>query len=133
MRTHLITSSQMASSGAGLVMPSALAVLSLMTRLLLGRRLHRQVGWLLAFEDAIEIAGHPRVDIEPRRSLWVKGGRVGGGSRPSGLPSIADILLHCREPPQRANNRHSIFSRQRLKLPPSRQLLRLGTWLGVGT
>jgi hypothetical protein len=34
--------------------------------------------------------------------LWVKSGGTGIARRPSGLPSIADILLHCREPPLRA-------------------------------
>jgi hypothetical protein len=32
--------------------------------------------------------------------------------RPSGLPSIADILLHCREPPQRASSRPSPCSKR---------------------
>jgi hypothetical protein len=49
---HSITSSARASSVAGTSRPSALAVLRL---LVLGRRLHRQVGWLLALEDAIDI------------------------------------------------------------------------------
>jgi hypothetical protein len=31
--------------------------------------------------------------------LWVRSGRADGVHRPSGLPSIADILLCCREPP----------------------------------
>jgi hypothetical protein len=36
-------------------MPSRLAVLRLMTRLMLHRRLHRQVGRLFAFENAIDV------------------------------------------------------------------------------
>jgi hypothetical protein len=34
-----------------------------------------------------------------RRQKWVKSRGSGVARRPSGLPSIADILLRCREPP----------------------------------
>ncbi len=53
---HSITSSARASSVGGTSRPSALAVLRLIDQFVLGRRLHRQVGRLLAFEDAIDIA-----------------------------------------------------------------------------
>ena len=54
---HSITSSARASSVAGTSMPSALAVLRLMTSFVLGRRLHGQIGWLLALQDAVDVAG----------------------------------------------------------------------------
>ena len=54
---YSITSSARASSVGGTVRPSALAVLRLIDQLVLGRRLHRQVGRLLALEDAIDVAG----------------------------------------------------------------------------
>ena len=38
-------------------MPSAFAVLRLITSSIFGRRLHRQVGGPLALEDAIDVAG----------------------------------------------------------------------------
>jgi hypothetical protein len=53
---YSITSSARASNVGGTSRPSALAVLRLMTKLILGRRLHRKVGRLLALEDAIDIA-----------------------------------------------------------------------------
>ena len=56
-RYHSITSSARASSDGGTSRPSALAVLRLIDQLVLGRRLHRQVGRLLALEDAVDIAG----------------------------------------------------------------------------
>jgi hypothetical protein len=90
MRTHPITSSEMANSGAGHGNAERLGGLELDDELVLGRLLHRQVAPLGAVCDAIDIAGRPRVDIEltdsvghqatclpptsqgPRRSLWVK-------------------------------------------------------------
>ena len=36
---------------------------------------------------------------------WVKSAGSGLVGRPSGLPSAADILLRCREPPLRAKSR----------------------------
>ena len=56
-RSHSITSSARASSVGGTSRPSALAVLRLMTSSNLVGCLHRQVGRLLALEDAIDIAG----------------------------------------------------------------------------
>ena len=44
-----------------MVRPSALAVLRLITSSIFGRRLHWQVGGLLAFEDAIDVAGRATV------------------------------------------------------------------------
>ena len=43
------------------VRPSALAVLKLIASLVLGRRLYRQVGRLLALKDAIDVAGRAPV------------------------------------------------------------------------
>ena len=58
---HSITSSARASSVGGTSRPSALAVLRLIDQLVLGRRLHRQVGRLLALEDAVDVAGRAPV------------------------------------------------------------------------
>ena len=69
-RLHSITSSARASSeSAALSRPSALAVLRLIDQLVLGRRLHRQVGRLLALEDAIDIAGRAPVLVDQIRSV----------------------------------------------------------------
>jgi hypothetical protein len=56
-RTYSITSSARASSIGGTSRPSALAVLRLITSLVFGRRLLRQVGRLLALQDATDVAG----------------------------------------------------------------------------
>ena len=61
---HSITSSARASSDGGTLRPSALAVLRLIDQLVLGRRLHRQVGRLLALEDAIDVAGRAAVLVD---------------------------------------------------------------------
>ena len=45
-----------------------------------------------------------KIDCQCRR--WVNCGGSGRVRRPSGLPSIADIPLHCREPPVGANARN---------------------------
>ena len=44
--------------------PSALAVLRLIDQLVFGRCLHRQVGRLLALEDAVDIAGRAPVLVD---------------------------------------------------------------------
>ena len=52
----------------GTASPSALAVLRLISEIILGRRLHRQVGGLLALEDAIDVSRRAPVlvdEIEP--------------------------------------------------------------------
>src|SRR6266540_7150510 len=54
---HSITSSERASSVGGTVRPSALAVLRLMTNSYLVGDCNRKVGWLLALEDTIHVAG----------------------------------------------------------------------------
>src|SRR5438094_433618 len=58
---YSIASSAIASSVGSTSRPRALAVLRLMTISESARKLHRQVARLLALEDAIDIAGHPRV------------------------------------------------------------------------
>ena len=68
-RSHSITSSARASSDGGTSRPSALAVLRLMTSSILGRRLHRQVGRLLALEDAIDVAGRAPVLVDAFRPI----------------------------------------------------------------
>ena len=52
---YSITSSARASSDGGTVRPSALAVLRLITSSYLVGRLYRQIGWLFAFENTINI------------------------------------------------------------------------------
>ena len=66
---HSITSSARASSVGGTSRPSALAVLRLIDQLVLGRRLHRQVGGLLALEDAVDVAGRAPVLVDPIRPV----------------------------------------------------------------
>jgi hypothetical protein len=51
---HLITSSARPSSIGGTSIPIAFAVLRLITQLVFGGRLHRQIARLLALEDAID-------------------------------------------------------------------------------
>ena len=63
-RLHSITSSARASNVGGISRPSALAVLRLIDEFVLGRRLHRQVGGLLALEDAIDVAGRAPVPVD---------------------------------------------------------------------
>ena len=67
---YSITSSARASTRrAARSRPSALAVLRLMIELVLGRRLHRQVGRLLALEDAVDVAGRAPVQIDQAGSI----------------------------------------------------------------
>ena len=54
-RLHSITSSARASSDVGTVEAERLGGLEVDDQLELGRLLHRQVGWLLALEDTIDI------------------------------------------------------------------------------
>jgi hypothetical protein len=58
----------------------------------------RQRGHSSDFTTSLALAKAPRGSFGFRCD---GAGRVCG---PSGLPSIADIRLHCREPPQRAKN-----------------------------
>ena len=53
--SHSITSSARASRAAGILRPSAFAVLRLITSSYFVGRLHRQVGGLFAPQDAIDI------------------------------------------------------------------------------
>jgi hypothetical protein len=52
------------STDGGTSQPSALAVLRVDHQLILRRRLHRQVGRLLALEEAIDVAGRASVRID---------------------------------------------------------------------
>ena len=61
---HSITSSARASRVGGTSRPSALAVLRLITSSYLVGCLHRQVGRLLALEDAIDVAGRAPVQLD---------------------------------------------------------------------
>ena len=55
-RLHSITSSARASSEGGTSIPERLGCLEVDDKFVFGRRLHRQVGRLLAFEDAVDVA-----------------------------------------------------------------------------
>ena len=61
---HSITSSARASSVGGTVEAERLGGLEVDHQLVLGRRLHRQVGRLLALEDAVDIAGRAPVLVD---------------------------------------------------------------------
>ena len=61
---HSITSSARASSVGGTSRPSAFAVLRLITSSYLVGALHRQVGRLLALEDAVDVAGGAAVLVD---------------------------------------------------------------------
>ena len=50
-------------------MPSALAVFRLITQLVLGRRLDRQVVRPLALEDAVDVAGRTPVLVDSIRTI----------------------------------------------------------------
>src|SRR3954452_1093861 len=63
-RTHSITLSARASSVGGTSRPSALAGLEVNRQLVLSRRLHRQVGRLLALEDAVNVAGRAAMLVD---------------------------------------------------------------------
>ena len=61
---HSITSSARASTDGGIVEPERLGGLEVEHRLILGRRLNRQIGRLLALEDAVDIAGRAPVLVD---------------------------------------------------------------------
>ena len=63
---HLVGATRAASAAQS--RPSALAVLRLIAELVLGRRLHRQIGRLLALENTVDVAGGASVtDLNYRR------------------------------------------------------------------
>jgi hypothetical protein len=72
--------------------------------------------------DFDEVAGHQAHAISPPTPWQLQRqntDEIGAARlcwprpRPSGLPSIADIMLHCREPPQWAiTGRHGTYQRR---------------------
>ena len=66
---HSITSSARASSVGGTVEAERLRGLEIDDQLVLGRRLHRQVGRLLALENAVDVAGRAAVLVEKIRPI----------------------------------------------------------------
>ena len=73
---YSITSSARASSDRRHVEAERLGGLEVDDQLELGRRLHRQVGRLLALEDAIDIAGRAPVLVDQVRPV---GNQAAGG------------------------------------------------------
>ena len=80
---HSITSSARANTLGGTSKPSALAVLMLSTVFVFRRSLHREVGWFLAFQDAVDVGGGKPIQgglintegdqsasVTKRRKLW---------------------------------------------------------------
>jgi hypothetical protein len=69
MARYSITPSAVASSLSEIAGPNA-------DKLVLGWRLHRQIGWLLAFENVVDVAGCAPVLIDrvgPARGVIAKG------------------------------------------------------------
>ena len=104
---HSITSSARASSDGGSMRPSAFAVLRLTIRLVPGRRLHRQVGGLLALEDAIDVArgasvlarpGQPHRTSDRHRARHLSIGIDGGQPVPRGSLMIISRWRIARPP-----------------------------------
>ena len=75
-----MTSSARASSEGGTAEHERLRGLEVDHQLILGRRLHRQVGRLLALEDAINIAGRAAVLVDQVRRI---------GDQPTGIDKMA--------------------------------------------
>ena len=73
-KQHLysITSSARASSVGGILEAEGLSCLEVDHKFVLGRRLHRQVGWLLALKNAIDVAGCAPELIDLIRSVGNK-------------------------------------------------------------
>jgi hypothetical protein len=72
---------RLAGSVGGTSRPSAFAVLRLIGSLVLGRCLYRQVGRLLALEDAIDVSGGlpvlvKQISIRPPLSTWFAGNKL---------------------------------------------------------
>jgi hypothetical protein len=55
--------------GRGHVEAERLGGLEVDDQLVLGRRLHRKIGWFLASQDAIDVAGREPVLVDPIRSI----------------------------------------------------------------
>ena len=68
-RRYSITSSARAGAATAHVQAERLGGLEIDDRLVLDRRLHRQVGWLLALEDAIDVAGRLPVLVDLDRPV----------------------------------------------------------------
>ena len=66
---YSITSSARASTAGGITSPSAFASFEIDDQFVFGRRLHRQISWLLALEDAIDVAGGTPELIEKVRPI----------------------------------------------------------------
>jgi len=67
MAVYSITSSARASSDCGTASPSAFGGFEVDDQLVLRWRLHRQIGWLLALQDAINVAGRAPILIDEIR------------------------------------------------------------------
>ena len=80
-RSHSITSSARASSDRRHFEAERLGGLEVDHQFVLGRRLHRQVGRLLALEDAVDVAGRAPVLVD---QIGPIGDQAAGGRRRSG-------------------------------------------------
>ena len=69
-KLHSITSSARASSVGGTVEAERLGGLEVDHQLVFGRRLHRQIGWLLALEDAVDVAGRVPILVDENQAPY---------------------------------------------------------------
>jgi hypothetical protein len=92
---HSITSSARASNEGGAVRPSALAVRR-DHKLVLGWRLHWQVGWLLTFEDTIDVPGRVAERggalIQPARRVTLLASRSPHLGKPGDIAVFLSVL-----------------------------------------
>ena len=77
-------------------------------QLVLGRRLHRQVGWLLALEDAVDVAGRLPVLVD---QIWPVGDQATARRRSSGRGRPRAAVPGCQRDNQIA-----------MKPPPTRSV-----------
>jgi len=99
-----ITSSARASTDGGTSRPSALVVLRVEDRFVPGRRLHRQVGRLLALEDTVDVASGLPQQVQQIGPI---------GDHPAAL-DLETIGVDRRQPGTRSQIHHQRAVRHRL-------------------
>ena len=108
-RTHSITSSARASSvAAATVEAERLGRLQVDQQLVFGRCLHRQVGGLLALEDAIDIAGRAAILVDQVRPV---------GDEASGCDGVAAGIDCGQTVPGRQCDDQLAMNDRRLRFP----------------